>query len=71
MEIAAAAGLTPAQLGYAFCRSRWFIPSTIIGATSMEQLEENLGAFAAELSAEVLEAIDDVHRQMRNPALQD
>jgi aryl-alcohol dehydrogenase-like predicted oxidoreductase len=37
----------------------------------MQQLEENLGAFDVELSPEVLEAIDDVHRQQRNPALQD
>jgi aryl-alcohol dehydrogenase-like predicted oxidoreductase len=25
-EIAAEAGMTPAQMAYAFCRSQWFIP---------------------------------------------
>lgn len=72
-RIAGEAGLTPAQLGYAFCRSRWFIPTTIIGATSMAQLRENLGAFGAAgmLSPETLAAMDAVHVQQRNPALMD
>lgn len=64
-------GCTPAQLAYAFCKSRWYIPSTIIGATSMGQLEENLDAFGLELPDAVLTAIDDVHRLYRNPSLYD
>jgi len=61
-------GVTPAQLAYAFCRTREFIPSTIIGATSMAQLEENLGAFAVELSDEALERIEEIHLDARNPS---
>ena len=64
-------GCTPVQLAYAFCKSRWFVPSTIIGATSMDQLAENIDAFAIELSADVLDRIDDVHRLHRNPSLYD
>ena len=32
-------GVTPTQLALAFCRSRWFVASTIIGATTMAQLK--------------------------------
>ncbi|EFJ48974.1 hypothetical protein VOLCADRAFT_59959 [Volvox carteri f. nagariensis] len=64
VRIAREAGLTPAQLGYAWCRSRPFIPSVIVGATSTEQLAENLGAFgtgaAQGLSEEVVAAIEEV-----------
>lgn len=60
-------------------RSRWFVISTIIGATSMEQLRSNLatftrgpgGASGVQLGQEVLDAIEEVHNEMRNPALQD
>jgi hypothetical protein len=51
------------------CRSRWFIPSTIVGATSVDMLRDNLKAFALELSEDVLKEIDEVHAWMRNPAM--
>ena len=38
-------GLTPSELALAWCHSRWFVASTIIGATSLSQLKENIGAF--------------------------
>lgn len=38
-------GLTPSELALAWCHSRWFVASTIIGATSLAQLKENIGAF--------------------------
>jgi aryl-alcohol dehydrogenase-like predicted oxidoreductase len=44
-EIARKYKKTPSQLALSFVRSRWFTASTIIGATSMEQLRENLAAF--------------------------
>lgn len=64
-EIARAAGLSPAALALGFCRSRWFIPSTIIGATSLEQVRENLEAFEGgpHLDTEVLAKIDSVHAE--------
>ena len=73
LAIAKAAGMTGAQLGYAFCRAREFIPSTIIGATSIEQLHENLDALAspALLGDDVLERIDAVHLEHRDPSLTD
>ncbi|GFR50645.1 hypothetical protein Agub_g12894 [Astrephomene gubernaculifera] len=73
VRVAAEAGLTPAQLGYAWCRSRWFIPSVIIGATSAQQLLENLGAFQSQpaLQPETIAAIEQIHLRHRNPTLWD
>ena len=44
-DLAAAHGMSPTQLALAFCYNRWGVTSTIIGATSMAQLEENLAAW--------------------------
>ena len=58
-------------------RARWFTISTIIGATSMSQLRSNLVAFGTtesagiDLTDDVLQAIDEVHNDLRNPALID
>jgi aryl-alcohol dehydrogenase-like predicted oxidoreductase len=67
-ELARQNGLTPAQLALAFVYSRWFVASTIIGATTMAQLEENLGAVELKLSPDVLDTIDEVHLRYTNPA---
>ncbi|EFN59433.1 hypothetical protein CHLNCDRAFT_48483 [Chlorella variabilis] len=69
VEVAKRHGLTPAQLALAWCNSRWFMASVIIGATSMEQLRENVGAFSVELSPECLADIDAVYRRYKDPAL--
>ncbi len=61
-------GLTPAQLALAWCYRRRCVASTIIGATSMAQLEENLGAWTVELSPELLAAVDAIHLRYTNPA---
>ncbi len=61
-------GLTPAQLALAWCYRRWCVASTIIGATTMAQLEENLGAWELRLSEEVLAAVDAIHLRYTNPA---
>ncbi|MBI2306701.1 MAG: aldo/keto reductase [Rhodocyclales bacterium] len=61
-------GLTPAQLALAWCYRRWCVASTIIGATSPAQLEENLGAWDVTLSPELLAAIDAIHLRYTNPA---
>ena len=41
--------------------------STIIGATSMEQLKENLTAFTLELPEEAVEDVNAIYRQYRDP----
>lgn len=61
-------GLTPAQLALGFVYSRWFSASTIIGATTLAQLDENLGALAVKLPPSVLAEIDEIHLRYTNPA---
>jgi aryl-alcohol dehydrogenase (NADP+) len=60
--------LPPAQLALAFVRSRWFVASTIIGATTMEQLKENIDSANIQLNTEILAEIDTVHARYFNPA---
>jgi len=61
-------GLTPTQLALAFVHSRSFVASTLIGASSLAQLQENLAAVAMPLAPEILKAIDDIHLLYTNPA---
>ena len=60
--------LDPAQMALAFIHGRKFVTSTIIGATSMAQLESDIDSAQLKLSAEVLEEIDAIHNQHPNPA---
>lgn len=66
-EVAKEFGFSPIQLAYLFCKSRFFVASTIIGATSLEQLEEDLVCFNQELPPEALQAIDAIHAMNPNP----
>ena len=65
-NLAEESGVTPAQMALAFLRSRPFVASTIIGATTMSQLKENLSD--VKLNAEQLKAIDEIHLRFSNPA---
>jgi aryl-alcohol dehydrogenase (NADP+) len=66
--IAQGLNISPATLALAYVRSRWFVASTIIGATSMQQLTENIASLDVELTAETLQKIDAVHARHPNPA---
>jgi aryl-alcohol dehydrogenase-like predicted oxidoreductase len=66
--LARAHGLTPTQLALAWCYSRWFVASTIIGATDLTQLEENIRAADIRLSEELIAAVNQIHAQGANPA---
>ena len=66
-ELARANGMTPAQLALAWCYSRWFVASTIIGATNLTQLKENIDAFELHLSDEVIAKINAIHAEICNP----
>jgi len=68
-SLARAHGLTPAAMALAWCRSRWFVTSTIIGTSSVEQMEQNLDAFSIELAPELLQKIDAIHVRNANPAV--
>lgn len=63
VEIAKDNDLDPAQMAIAFARQQAFATSVIIGARTMEQLKTDIDAHNLTLSNEVLDAIDEVHRQ--------
>jgi aryl-alcohol dehydrogenase-like predicted oxidoreductase len=66
--IAAKHNLTLTQLSLAFVTDRPFVTSNIIGATTMEQLAENIATADVTLSADILAEIDAVHNRMPNPS---
>ncbi len=67
LAVAATHGLDLSQMAIAFCNQRPFVTSSIIGATSVAQLENSLGADGLTLSEDVLKDIDDVHRRFPMP----
>lgn len=60
--------LSPAQMSLAYVNSRPFLISTIIGATTMDQLKENISSIHLDLPAEALKEIEGVHKLNSNPA---
>lgn len=60
--------LSPVALALAFVRQSWFVTSTIVGATSLSQLKENLASLEVNLNSEILAEIDAVHSRYPNPA---
>ena len=59
---------SPAQMALAFVNSRPFLLSNIIGATSIEQLAQNLASLEVSLSDEVRSGIRAIHRDIPDPA---
>jgi aryl-alcohol dehydrogenase-like predicted oxidoreductase len=67
VAIARQAGLDPCQMALAYVDGRPFVASTIIGATSMDQVKADMGAFELALSDDVLAAIEAVHLESPDP----
>lgn len=67
-KIAHENGLTLTELSLAFIEQQQFVTSTIIGATTMEQLKENIDTIKISLSDEIVKAIDAVQAIIPNPA---
>lgn len=65
--IAEQVGLSLAQLALAFVNQRAFVASNIIGATTLDQLAENIASYEVRLSQETLAAIDAIHAEISNP----
>ncbi|WP_339896015.1 aldo/keto reductase [uncultured Algibacter sp.] len=68
LRIAEDNSMSLAQMSLAFVNQQPFVTSTIIGATNLKQLKENIGSIHVVLSDEVLEQINEVHNTMPNPA---
>ena len=61
-------GLTLVQLALGYVASRWFLGASIIGATSMAQLKEDIAGAQLKLDAETLEEIRQIQARFPNPA---
>ncbi len=61
-------GLTPSQLALAFCYGNWRVASTIIGVTTVAQLDECLDAWGTALTPELMAAVDKIRWESRDPA---
>uniref|UniRef100_A0ACD5WCE8 Uncharacterized protein n=1 Tax=Avena sativa TaxID=4498 RepID=A0ACD5WCE8_AVESA len=72
IKVAKKHGLTPVQLALGFVRDRPFTASTIIGATTMDQLKENIDAFTSAprpLPPQVVDDIETIFKRYRDPAV--
>jgi len=62
-------GINPSTFANSFVNDRPFVTSNIIGATSMQQLKENIDSIDVTLSAEILKEIEDIHLSDPNPCV--
>ena len=62
-------GYSPSLFANAFVNNRPFVTSNIIGATTMQQLEENIDSIDITLSKEILDKIEDIHLSDPNPCV--
>ncbi|MAV80338.1 MAG: aldo/keto reductase [Flavobacteriaceae bacterium] len=67
-KLADEVGLSLTELSLAFVNDRSFVTSNIIGATTIEQLKENIATCRVRLSGEILEAINEINEDIPNPA---
>ena len=68
LAIAEKYGMSLAQMSLAFINQQPFVTSNIIGATTMDQLAENIASSSISLSPEVLREIEEVQDLIPNPA---
>ena len=61
-------GLIPAQMALAWVNRRSFLTSTIIGATTLAQLEQNIDSIHVDLEPDVLAGIEEIHERYTYPA---
>jgi len=62
-------GIAPSTFANAFVNDRPFVTSNIIGATTMEQLKENIDSVDLTLSKEIMKEIQDIHLSDPNPCV--
>ena len=68
LDLAADAGLDPAQMAIRFVATRPFVTTVLLGASSVDQLERNIAAAGIALPDDVLAEIDIIHRAHASPA---
>ncbi len=67
-NLAQESGLSLTQMALSFVNSRDFLISNIIGATTMEQLKENIDSIDITLNEDILNEIEKIHLEFPNPA---
>ncbi|MCF8713890.1 aldo/keto reductase [Joostella atrarenae] len=67
-DLAKKHNMSLATLALAFINAQPFVTSNIIGATKMEQLEENIASIDVDLDREIFEEINKIHSNIPNPA---
>ena len=67
-QIAKNHGISLTQMALAIVNQQPFLTSNIIGATNLEQLQENIGSIDLTLSKEIMKEIEAVHNKIPNPA---
>ena len=60
--------MTLTEMSLAFVNDRPFVTSNIIGATSMDQLKENINSINIKLTDEIISEINLVNEKIPNPA---
>ena len=69
VNLAQKLGIKPSTFANAFVNDRPFVTSNIIGATTMDQLKENIDSIDITLSKEVLKEVEDIHLSDPNPCV--
>ena len=69
VELAKKNNIAPSTFANAYVNNRPFVTSNIIGATSMDQLKENIDSIDITLSREILKEIEDIHLFDPNPCV--
>jgi aryl-alcohol dehydrogenase-like predicted oxidoreductase len=67
INIAKESGISAATMALSWCYHREHVCSTIIGATTLDQLDENIKAYDVKLNPEVLEKIHKVYQRYTDP----
>ena len=68
VNLAKSINMSPAVMALAYVHSRSFVTSTIIGATSLVQLQENISSHSVVLPKDIVQQIDKIHNSNPNPA---
>jgi aryl-alcohol dehydrogenase-like predicted oxidoreductase len=60
--------LKPVELALGYVRSRWYLGAMIVGATTVDQLAEDLAAATTVLDPETMAAIARLQERFPSPA---
>ena len=69
VELAKKNNIPPSTFANAYVNDRPFVTSNIIGATTMQQLKENIDSIDLTLSSDIIKDIEDIHLTDPNPCV--